>query len=108
MTIKKVVTSIIGAIVTAGLWIMFPRLITSVSQTPIVEISSTSFSRLQDGMLYDDCVKIIGSQGRRTMDTQTPGVGHMTQVEWRNGSVYGTAKVVFVNGKLYSKIWLAP
>lgn len=104
----KVAVSIGGAIATATLWIMFPRLLASVSQVPSVEITKTAFSQLHDGMPYSDCVAIIGSKGRVTLDKKTPAIGHMTQVEWKTGEIYGTANLLFVDGRLYSKTWFTP
>jgi hypothetical protein len=99
--LDKIIVWIIAAVV-----LVIAAIIIAILLKPTNSgISLDEFNRIQNGMSYDEVVRIIGEQGNVLSDMDL-GIGneYATQMyEWHGGNGIATADIIFQGGTVVSK-----
>ena len=65
-------------------------------------LSLSEFNQLKNGMTYDECVEIIGTEGKQQMEIEVLDISTINYV-WSGESFGATATLTFQDNKLVSK-----
>ena len=67
-------------------------------------ITQDEFSRIQNGMTYEQVVAIVGAEGEMSSDADMgSGMGSIRNYGWKGDSLGANAQIGFVNGRVSSK-----
>ncbi|WP_203363042.1 DUF3862 domain-containing protein [Bacillus sp. REN10] len=77
---------------------------TEVKKENTNKLTKEKFDKIEDGMTYEEVVKIVGSEGKLMSETGDPGTEFHTQMyEFETDKAFTGANMTFQNGKLINK-----
>lgn len=79
----------------------------SIQQEAAISQLKSGYDQLKIGMSYEDCVKVIGSEGELFSETETEYFGKSAVYLWTPEGAFITGiEAHFNDGKLSSKTWV--